>query len=508
MKTAVALRDEKLSGWGLRNAGRCRVARPRTPREIVALFADVRAVGGTIGLRGAGCSYGDAALNRAAVVLETTAMDRILAWNSETGQVTVEPGVTLEQLWRRILPDGWWPAVVPGTSAVTVGGAASANIHGKNNWHAGCFGDHVLAFDLSLPSGETLTCSREQHPDLFRAAIGGWGLLGCFTSLTLQAHKVHSGDLWEIQSAHPSLDALLAALEAATEWASELVAWIDTGARGGHLGRGLLRAGRELTPDEDPDPSATLTVEHQIPRPGMLDRLPHDWLPRLGKMLTSPRGIRLANRVQRWRGGGIRMRRPHLETYVGANFTLDRIPNWRESYRPGGLFQHQSFVPAAIAAETFRAILERAHKAGQPPTLAVLKKHRPSDFLLNYLPDGYSLALDFPVRAGEESQVLALLRGLNDLLVEAGGACYFAKDSTATAAQVRQMFGDERLGAFRALKEQYDPDALLCTDLYRRAIVPAIAAPQGALSPVPRRTKTRPAPVSGGAVAARRARRQ
>lgn len=472
MSVALAIMDEELTGWGLAQSARCRVARPERAAEVAELFAEALRAGERIALRGAGCSYGDAALNSKALVLDGSRMNRILAWDAERGQITVEPGVTIAQLWRQTLPDGWWPMVVPGTSAVTVGGAAAMQIHGKNNWHAGAFGDSVLAFDLLLPSGETLTCSHESHSDLFTAAFGGMGLLGAFTSLTLQMRQVHSGNVWEITSAHNSLDALLAALDEATSWATDLVAWIDTSAHGQQFGRGLLKMSRDLAPDEDASPELTRTVAYQTRHTPLAARLPKGWLPRLARPLTSPAGVWLSNRGQ-WTGGqGIRQRRFHLSTYVGANFPLDAIPDWRESYRPGGLMQHQGMVPSEAASATFLTILERSQQAGLTPSFAVLKKHRASDVPLSCLMDGYSLALDYPVRRGQEEKVRALLGTLNDVVADAGGRIYFAKDSTLTPAQTQRMYGDTTLEQFHVLKQRYDPQGLLSTDLYQRAIAP------------------------------------
>ena len=474
MLTATKTTEQELTGWGLRNRSRCNVVRPRSVDEVAAVFAEVSASGGTIGLRGAGCSYGDAAINSHgpnAVVLDTTGLNRILAWDASTGIVTVEPGVTIAQLWRHILPDGWWPTVVPGTSAVTVAGAAAANAHGKNNWRIGSFGDYVLTFDLLLPSGQVVTCSREQHADLFFAVIGGSGLLGCFTKLTLQARRIHSGYISETQTPHTSLAALMEAMEAATSWATDLVAWTDTGASGKRLGRGLLKAGRDLKPGEDPHPDRSLTVAAQERR-GIVRFVPAGVIPTLARPMTMPLGVWAANRAQWMRGQSRSSRKPHLETYAAANFLLDAIPNWRDTYLPGGLLQHQSFIPKDAALGAFREILERSQRAGIVPSLSVLKKHRPSEFLMSYLLDGYSLALDYPVRRGNEARTLRLMGELNDVVADAGGNCYFAKDSTLTAEQERRMVAPERLERFFALKRQYDPRGLLTTDLYRRALAP------------------------------------
>lgn len=472
MSVALDIREEELSGWGLAQSARCQVARPETVAHLSDLFAEAAGTGQTLALRGTGNSYGDAALNDNALVLDCSRLNRILAWDAESGQITVEPGVTIAQIWRRTLPDSWWPTVVPGTSAVTVGGAAAMQIHGKNNWHAGAFGDSVLAFDLLLPSGETLTCSRERNSDLFTAAFGGMGLLGAFTSLTLQTRRVYSGDVWEITTAHESLDALISALEEATSWATDLVGWIDTSTGGKRLGRGLLKMGRDLAQDEDANPEQSRAEAHQVGRAPLPARLPQGWLPRLAHPLTSRAGVWLSNRGQWMSGQAIRHRRFHLSSYVAANFPLDAIPNWRDTYRPGGLMQHQSMVPREAASAAFREILARSRQAGLVPTFAVLKKHRASDGPLTCLLDGYSLALDFPVRRGQEKQVRDLLMTLNDVAADAGGRVYFAKDSTLAPAQTQRMYGAEALEQFHALKRRYDPRGMLTTDLYQRAIAP------------------------------------
>jgi FAD/FMN-containing dehydrogenase len=403
--------------------------------------------------------------------------------------ITLEPGVTIAQLWQWSLPDGWWPAVVPGTMAVTIGGAAAANIHGKNNWRDGCFGDHVLTFDLLLPSGVLITCSREQHADLFHAALGGFGLLGCFTSLTLQLRRIYSGLVHVQQTPHNSLSDLIAAIETAARAATtredkantstdtratHLVGWLDTSARGKRLGRGLLKVMQELAPGEDRLAAMTLDPSGQPPSPRLAGVLPTTWIPLLARPIATRAGIRLANQIQWWRGSLPGAGSRHDERYVPANFMLNFIPNFKQVYRPGGLIQQQTFISGAAAPLVFRAILERSQQAGIEPALAVLKKHRASPFLLNYLPDGYSLALDFAVSRRREQAVEALVDELNQYTAENGGTFFLAKDSTLTPGQFSRTMPAATLRQFSRLKAQYDPDELLQTDIYRRVLRPAL----------------------------------
>src|SRR5260370_29599774 len=173
----IATTEETLEGYGMRNRARCGVARPATVEDLAATFAAAADTGESVGLRGAGCSYGDAALNSHHIVLDTSQLTRIHAWNPRTGEITAEPGVTIAQLWQHTLADGWWPPVVPGTMAVTFGGAAAADIHGKNQWRDGPFGDHVVRFDLMPASGEGVQSARDPHAGLLYVAIGGTCLL-------------------------------------------------------------------------------------------------------------------------------------------------------------------------------------------------------------------------------------------------------------------------------------------------------------------------------------------
>jgi FAD/FMN-containing dehydrogenase len=482
---ALTMTDEILEGFGKRCRAQCRVVRPGSSEEIAAVFRQVAEQGGTVALRGAGCSAGDASLNAGAVVLDISHMNRVLAWDPAAGEITVEPGVTIEQLWRHTFADGWVPPVVPATMSVTVAGAAAANVHSATTWREGTFGEHILAFDLLLPSGETRTCSAEEHTDLFHAAIGGLGLFGAFTSLTLALRRISSGFLRVSQTAHGSLDALFDAFDAhiatPSSATTHLVGWLDTTATGEALGRGLLTAMRELGASEDAHPDRSLDPNLQL-TPG----LPLSILPiALASTPARPPVLTLAPRLAdraRWMLGNLpfatlsRRRR-----YITANFIFDFPTGIRRFVRrPGGVIHHQSFLPRETARATCRAILERSQAAGLIPSQAILTKHLPSPFLLNYLPDGYwSLALDYaaPSEGEEHPQATdVLLCDLNSLVVDADGAFFLAQDSTLTPDLFARTVPPVILAHCARIKARHDPGELLQTDLYRRVLRPALAA--------------------------------
>jgi len=461
---------EYVEGWGMAVGAHARVLRPRTVSEVLAAFDLARRESTTLGLRGTGCSYGDASVNACGHALDTTAMNRVLSWDPATGVAVLEPGVTIEALWQRILPDGWWPPVVPGTAFPTIAGVAAMNIHGKNNFKAGTIGDWIREFDLALPRGEIVTCSREKESDLFHAAIGGFGMLGAFTRIVLQTKHVHSGDVEVTAVRARNLREIMDHFEGRTSSVDYLVAWIDAFAGGEALGRGQIHEARYLAAGEDPDPRRTLDVGHQH-LPKSILGVPKGEAWRVIRLLNNDRGMRFLNSVKYATGRLEVLKGPFRESLAAFNFLLDYVPNWKWAYGRSerrGLIQHQLFLPAKGAHDAYCAILERNLANGCVPYLAVFKRHRPDPFWMTHALDGWSLALDFKVTPGNRDRVWAHCAELSELTLEAGGKFYFAKDLVIGPKEAERMYAPEMLEAFRALKRRADPDALLQTDLWRR----------------------------------------
>jgi decaprenylphospho-beta-D-ribofuranose 2-oxidase len=356
------------------------------------------------------------------------------------------------------------------------------NYHGKNNWRAGPIGDHVEWLDVLLPTGALVHCSRDERADLFHAVIGGYGMLGVIVRIALTMKRVHSG-LVDVEAiAADSLASMLGCMDARRRDADYLVGWVDTMATGAALGRGLVHEARLLSPGADPHPETTLRADAQELPPTILGVLPKSLVWRLMRPFMHDAGVRLVNAVK-YRQGALTHGHRVRQSHAGFHFLFDYVPGWQRAYGRGGLIQFQGFVPADRAEATLRAILERTREAGVRPYIGVLKRHRPDDFLMTHGVDGWSLAMDFPVRSARRARLWALTRELAALVLAAGGRFYPAKDSTLDALTYQASVGAERLARFRALKAACDPTGLLQTELSKRLLGPLPQSASGASTP-------------------------
>ncbi len=441
------------------------VFKPKCAEEIAEAFQLAKNTGLTVTARGAGRSYNDASLNGGGIVLDMSGMNKIINWDPVTGQVRAEPGVTLQQLWQHVEPQGWWPPVVSGTMFTTLGGCLAANIHGKNNFKMGPIGEHVLEFAAILPTGAEVTCSPKKNADLFYAMISGLGMLGIFTSITMQMKRVESGLLevhaWPVHDLREHLSFLF---DNAPNY-DYIVGWMDTMNGGKSLGRGQIHAANYLHGNEDPNPQKTMQLQNQILPPRIFGVFPKSILYLFMKPFANNLGWRGVNTAKY-----IASLRQHTfrQSHAAFHFLLDYVPNWELAYGRGGLIQYQSFLPKETAEAAWTEILRLSLKRGLPSYLGVTKRHRPDKFLLTHAVDGFSLALDFKVTNDNRAKLSTMLQDFDRIVLDAGGRFYFAKNSETAPETATRFLGAETIAKFKRLKKRCDPNGILESDLYRR----------------------------------------
>ena len=183
------------------------------------------------------------------------------------------------------------------------------------------------------------------------------------------------------------------------------MAWIDCLARGATLGRSLVTRGDFMARDSLP---ARLSHEPLRPAPAGRLTVPAD-APSV--LLNQPRSVSSTPstyRLGRTRGG---VRPVHFDPFF---FPLDRIGAWNRLYGRSGFVQYQCMLPEAVSTAGITVLLERVAAAGRGSFLAVLKLlGSGGEGLLSFSMEGYTLALDFPMRPG----TLALLDDLDEITV-------------------------------------------------------------------------------------------
>ena len=446
---------QRLSGWG------------RTAWTVADLFHtnDVHEMQGIIDgsgprgviARGLGRSYGAAAQNAGGNVIEITAegdpngIDAFL--DSATGELDVASSVSLDSILRMSVPRGWFVPVTPGTRFITVGGAIASDVHGKNHHFDGSFGQHVSSITLMLASGEIVEMTPQSHPEWFWATVGGMGLTGIVLRAKVRMLRIESSRVRVETERLVNFDAVCEAMssDGADNDYRYSVCWIDLLATGSSMGRGVLTRGEHASvADVKDDDVLAYDPRLKVPAPG--------WVP---NGLLNKWSIKAFNEV--WYRKAPATRHVSIESIPQFFHPLDGVHQWNRLYGKQGFIQYQFIVPLD-RIDVLRAVIETFSSAGVASFLAVLKRMGAQNLApMSFPTEGWTLTLD--MAAGIKG-LPELLAKVDNMVLDAGGRHYLAKDSHVSPTAVRR--GYPQLDEWMHTRDSMDPHGLWRSDLARR----------------------------------------
>lgn len=400
-----------VANWGLYPTIKANVISPTTLLE----FQEAVLSNKDIIARGNGRCYGDASLQN--TIISTSKWNKFISFDRENGIIEVESGVRLDEVIEVSVPEGFFISVTPGTKFITVGGAISSDVHGKNHHVDGCFSDHVIHFDLMIEDGSIIRCSRNENENLFWSTIGGMGLTGIILSAKFILKKIETSYIRNEAIQAKNLDEIFELFESSESWTYN-VAWLDCLQKGNSLGKSIMLRGEHATINELPDKfkNNPLKIKKKLNL-----NIPF-FFP--GFVLNSL-SIKIFNWIFFNKQG-----KKHLKNYVDYEtffYPLDAVHNWNRIYGKNGFIQYQFVIPKEKGKEGMRKILETIAKSGNGSFLVVLKLFGDNNAqAYNSFPmKGYTLALDFKVNSGLER----LVKDLDKIVMEFGGHIYRTKDA-------------------------------------------------------------------------------
>jgi len=166
---------------GLYSVEVARVAAPTSTEEVAQA---VRGWPGRIAVGGGRYSMGGQVAIRGGLHLDMRGMNRLLHLDPRTRVARVQAGMRWRDLQDALDPLGLAVHTMQSFANFTVGGAVSVNAHGRYVGN-GPVVNSVRALQLVLADGTTVEANREEHAELFRAAVGGYGAVGVITEVEL-----------------------------------------------------------------------------------------------------------------------------------------------------------------------------------------------------------------------------------------------------------------------------------------------------------------------------------
>jgi FAD/FMN-containing dehydrogenase len=158
-----------------------RIDVPKTPAQVADA---IRRWPGQVAIGGGRYSMGGQVAVRAGLHLDLREMNGLVWIRPEDRRVRVQAGMRWRELQDILDPLGLAVKTMQSYANFSIGGSVSVNAHGRYVGH-GPVGNTVQALQLVLADGSLVEVRADQRPELFRAAIGGYGAVGVITEVEL-----------------------------------------------------------------------------------------------------------------------------------------------------------------------------------------------------------------------------------------------------------------------------------------------------------------------------------
>ena len=434
---------------------------PRNTSDVAKAVARIREHRQCLSAAGSRHAMGGQQFARDAWLIDMRSMNRVLDFDRERGVIAAQAGITWPELIRHYIVAqrgerfGWGiRQKQTGADRLTLGGAVSANIHGRGLSFAPFVGD-IEAFEAVLADGRIVTCDRQSNRDLFRLIVGGYGLFGIVTKVFLRLvprQKVER--VVGLERLENIVDAFEERVRQGFVYGDFQFSTAPNDP--GFLSRGVFSCYRPVDPDR-PIPAGQVRLS------------PHDW--RRLIYLAHRNKLRAFNEFADFylqSSGQLYWSDTHqLSVYLDDYHTqLDRVLN---PHVPGSEMITELYVPrahlTAFMAEVRRDFL-RHHVDFIYGTVRLIERDTETALAWAHERSAcviFNLHVDHD-RPGIEC-ASGTFRRLIDIAIAYGGSYFLTYHRYATRGQVLACY--PQFEQFLAAKRSYDPDEVFQSDWYR-----------------------------------------
>ena len=383
--------------------------------------------------RGHGCSFGDQALLSDGMLLNSSELN-FINWVSDS-VVEVGSGVEIRYLLSELLPLNKGLIGVPGGLQVTIGGAISNNIHGKDHWKNGNFSENIVSITYIDSNGDVKKASDEN--EVFHLIIGGMGLFGFIISAELITTDIRSPWIKEKSIKINSKNNFIEYITALKEGALNIdysVTWLDFSSKKG-LGRGISLTGEFV---KGKSVNKDFVEEKIKENKYVFNTFSNKYFWDVAKPFYNQRNLNLLSSLK-FHSTKNRIAEEILfyTDYMWIDNRL--IPEYRKLYSPKGFVEIQPLVSIDNGFDQFFELLDFIKFHNIEPLFPSVKLHKEHGHKWTFAGNGLSICLDLPVIRRGKYDFEYMVEEVYKFLSTIEARVYLAKDSTLSKKYLAKL---------------------------------------------------------------------
>ena len=455
-------KQKTLTGFGLFKSANAFVAIPEGLEDLEQCLDFAKQRKFKIAIQGGGNSYSDVFFNNQ-LVIDTKHLNSIKSFDSESGVITVEPGLRIGDLLGVIMPHNWVLVGLSGSIDDVVGGMLSTNTHGKDTWKNGNFSQNIISFKIMFANGTIKEIRKDNDSDLFNSIVGGLGFLGLITEITLKLKPTPSymveHKLQRISNFDMLVDFFYSLEENGSEYAHAL---LNPFASGENMGQGTADSCRFI---DSQNCSNEKFKEFLVKKSSVYTLKPKNFWS-LCKLFWNNNTNHLLCDIKYHKTPTSNNK--NIVPFPTFQYPHSAKPNFNLLFTPSGFFEIQTIFPKDIAVQAFKELLLLGKHYKLYPCICGIKRHKSDSSYLSFANDGLSIAWTFSLNGITPKKRDEYCEKLTDIALAYNGRTYLAKHPYFAKDDFHSMYPDYK--RVLEMKKKHDPDCLFLSQATQRLL--------------------------------------
>ena len=402
---------------------------------------------------GSSLSWYDTIFNTNNIIISLNNYNKTFIFDEKDGILTVSPSYKIYEILDKINKSGWSIYSIPGSLDVTIGGCLSNDVHGKDTFKFGNFGESVIEIEIILSDKNIITCSKEKNEEIFKSAIGGLGLIGVITKAKLKLKKINS--FYETTNyICNNYSEVIKELYFGRENYDYIFGWIDTFGKKKNLGRGVIFKSKKY-----------FELRKKI-------KIKNNFIFYLkGKLQEKIFSFCIKNNLVKYLNfiflKSFLFKRRNINSYKEITYPLTAYGiDIKKMIHPYSFFEAQIILNKNTLPESLLEFIEKCQSLKLNGFVIGIKMHKKSDKYLSFAEDGVSININQIFKKENEKEIAEKFSELYQFIIKKKYKIYICKDFFFNKKNFYKNY--EQAEHFFSLKEKYDKNNLFSSDFLER----------------------------------------
>jgi len=210
---------------------------PANFQQLKKIFNFAKKYKKKICFRGSAQSYGDQPFLKSNITISNKRFNKIIYLNEKKNLVKVQSGVLLKDLLEYLSLYNLTLKCIPGNDNITIGGAISNNVHGKDSHRNGFFCDHLVEIEILNSENKIIKISKKNKK--FKLYSASQGQSGFIISTSICVYKKISNHVEVNRFFFKNINEIKKIIKKINQYQFGYI-WINTFSKNKSLGQGYL----------------------------------------------------------------------------------------------------------------------------------------------------------------------------------------------------------------------------------------------------------------------------